>query len=154
MRAGTENVPGIAGFGKASDLAVQRLSDMERVQQLRDMLEKGIKSVVHEAELNGHRDRRLPNTLNMRLPEMRGESVVMALDREGVSLSSGSACRSGSPKPSHALLAMGLSEEEAHCSLRMSLGTMNTAEEIDRTVSLFEKVTKKAAHTVRFVPCR
>jgi cysteine sulfinate desulfinase/cysteine desulfurase-like protein len=76
------------------------------------------------------------------------------MDQRGVSLSSGSACRSGSPKPSHALQAMGLSEEEAHCSIRVSLGLENTKEEIDRTVSLLENVVHDAMNTVRFVPCR
>jgi cysteine desulfurase NifS len=154
MRAGTENVIGIAGLGKAAELAVQRLPEMDKVRILRDTLEDGIRKLYPEAQINGHRTERLPNTLNMCLPGLRGESLVLALDQKGVSLSSGSACRSGSPKPSHALLAMGLSEEEAHCSVRLSLGLRNSAVEIDRTVSLFEGVLQDARGTVRFIPCR
>ncbi len=154
VRSGTENVSGIAGLGKAAELAIQRLPDMHRVDGLRDKLEKGIITLIPEAVLNGHKNKRLPNTLNMTLPGLRGESLVMTLDREGVALSSGSACRSGSPDPSHALLAMGLSEEAAHCSIRMSLGLGNTSEEIDLVVSLLSKVIYKAGNTVRFVPCR
>lgn len=154
LRAGTENVIGIVGFGKAAELAVQRLPEMDRIRKLRDRLGKGIKELIPEAKLNGHKKERLPNTLNMCLPGLRGESIVLALDQKGVSLSSGSACRSGSPKPSHALLAMGLSEEEAHCSIRLSLGLGNTIEGIDRTISVFEEVIRDASSTVRFVPCR
>jgi cysteine sulfinate desulfinase/cysteine desulfurase-like protein len=154
LRAGTENVIGIMGLGKAAELAVQRFPEMNRVRILRDSLEKGIREIVTEAKLNGHPRERLPNTLNMCLPGFRGESIVLAMDQKGVSLSSGSACRSGSPKPSHALLAMGLSEEDAHCSIRFSLGLGNTGEEIDRTVWFLINVVQEARNTVRFAPCR
>lgn len=154
MRAGTENAAGITGLGKAAELAVKRLPEMDRVRRLRDRLERGIREFLPEARINGHARERLPNTLNMCLPGLRGESLVMAMDHKGVAFSSGSACRSGSPKPSHALLAMGLSEEEAHCSIRLSLGLENTSHEIDRTVALFKEVTRDAGSTVRFVPCR
>jgi cysteine sulfinate desulfinase/cysteine desulfurase-like protein len=102
LRAGTENVVGIIGLGKAAELAEQRLPEMNRIRMLRDLLEKGIQKIVTGAKLNGHARERLPNTLNMCLPGFRGESLVLAMDQRGVSLSSGSACRSGSPKPSHA----------------------------------------------------
>jgi cysteine sulfinate desulfinase/cysteine desulfurase-like protein len=154
LRAGTENVAGIVGIGKAADLAVQRLPEMKRITKLRDRLERGILEIVPEARLNGNSNKRLPNTLNMSLPGMRGESIVIAMDQQGVSFSSGSACRSGSPKPSHALLAMGLSVEEAHCAIRLSLGIFNTEDEIDRALSLFRKVLQNAGSAVRFVPCR
>lgn len=154
MRAGTENIIGIAGLGKAAELAAERLPDMERVRMLRDRLEKGIRDFFPEASLNGHEVERLPNTLNMCLPGFRGESLVMAMDQRGIAFSSGSACRSGSPKPSHALLAMGLTEEEAHCSIRLSLGLENTEEDIDRTVSALKEVMSNTGSTVRFVPCR
>jgi cysteine sulfinate desulfinase/cysteine desulfurase-like protein len=121
---------------------------------LRDRLEAGIRRIVPDAKRNGPREKRLPNTLNITLPGMRGESVVLALDQKGVALSSGSACRSGSPEPSHALLAMGLSTEEAHCALRFSLGLGNTEEEIDRTLRLIEQMINDTAASVRFVPCR
>jgi cysteine desulfurase NifS len=154
LRAGTENAPGIAGLGTAAELALKNLPLMANVRKLRDRLEKGIKELVPGSHVNGDTADRLPNTLNMTLPGMRGESVVLALDQKGVSLSSGSACRSGSPKPSHVLLALGLSEEEAHCSIRMSLGIENTIEEIERTLSLLGDIIKTSKNTVRFVPCR
>ena len=154
LRAGTENVAGIAGLGKAAELAVQRLPKMADVQKLRDRLERGIRKLVPAAKLNGPKDNRLPNTLNMTLPELRGESVVLAMDQKGVALSSGSACRAGSPEPSHALLAMGLSEAEAHCALRFSLGIWNTEDEIDRTVELLGELTRDVSSGIRFVPCR
>jgi cysteine desulfurase NifS len=154
VRAGTENVTGIAGFGKAAELAVQRLPEMKRIRVLRDRLENGLRDIVPWARLNGHRIERLPNTLNMFLPGFRGESVVLAMDRKGVAFSSGSACRSGSPRPSHALMAMGLSEEEAHCSVRLSLGLGNSEEHIDRTIRLLEQVVQSSKNIVRFVPCR
>jgi cysteine desulfurase NifS len=154
LRAGTENIAGIAGLGKAAELAIQRLPDMDGVRMLRDRLERGIGDVFPEARLNGHKHERLPNTLNMCLPGLRGESLVMAMDQKGVAFSSGSACRSGSPKPSHALLAMGLSEEEAHCSVRLSAGIHNRVDEIDRTILMFKAVMQDAGSTVRFAPCR
>lgn len=154
VRAGTENVLGIVGLGKAAELALQNLPKMRDIMSLRDSLERGLQEIVPDAKVNGHRQHRLPNTLNITLPGVRGESLVMEMDHRGVSFSSGSACRSGSPKPSHALLAMGLSEEEAHCSIRLSLGIENTNEEMKRTLYLFEKVLNHAGTTVRFVPCR
>jgi cysteine desulfurase NifS len=154
MRAGTENVLGIVGLGKAAELAIQRIHEMDRIKRMRDKLEKGIRELMADAKLNGNPEALLPNTLNMTLPGIRGESVVLALDQKGVSLSSGSACRSGSPKPSHALLAMGLSEEEAHCALRFSLGLGNTMEEVDRTIDLLGEVIRDKKTMVRFIPCR
>jgi cysteine desulfurase NifS len=155
MRSGTENTVGIIGFGKAAELAEVHLKEMnDRVRRLRDRLWEGISRLVPGAKLNGHPELKLPNTLNVSLPDIRGESVVLALDQKGVSLSSGSACRSGSPKPSHALLAMGLSEEQAHCALRFSLGIRNTQEQIDRTLELIDEVIRESMITVRFTPCR
>ena len=92
--------------------------------------------------------------MNVTLPGFRGESLVLALDQQGISFSSGSACRSGSPKPSHALLALGLTEEEAHCTIRLSLGLDNTREDIAGTLAAFDRVKHHATATVRFVPCR
>jgi len=154
LRAGTENVLAIVGLGKASDLGVQRLPEMKKIGQLRDKLERGIKDLVPEYKLNGHPKNRIPVTLNLTLPGMRGESIVLAMDQKGISLSSGSACRAGSPKPSHALLAMGLSEEDAHCSLRFSLGIHSTDAEIIRTLKCLSDVIKESKNIIRFVPCR
>jgi cysteine desulfurase NifS len=154
LRAGTENIAGIAGLGRASELAMQRLPEMKAVLELRNKLEKGIRDLIPEARLNGDSGGRLPNTVNMCLPGIRGESLVMAMDQKGISLSSGSACRSGSPVPSHALLAMGLSEEDAHCSVRLSLGRHNKLEEIEYTISMLRETIKSANSSVSFVPCR
>ncbi len=153
-RSGTENLPGIVGLGKAAELALQRLPGMDRVRTLRDRLEQGIERLVPKARRNGPLRERLPNTTNLTLPGLRGESVVLALDQQGVSLASGSACRSGSPKPSHVLLEMGCTEEDAHCAVRISLGLGNTEEEVDRTLALVEGILRNDEASVRFVPCR
>jgi len=154
LRAGTENVLAIAGLGKAADLAVQRLPQMKNVAALRDKLQTGIMEILPGCKLNGHPQLRVPVTLNVTLPEMRGESVVLAMDQKGVSMASGSACRAGSPDPSQALLAMGRTREEAHCAVRFSLGIHTTEKEINRTLQLFKEVITDAKTMVRFVPCR
>jgi cysteine desulfurase NifS len=154
LRAGTENVIGIVGLDKACEVAKQHLSKMENVRKLRDRLEQGIKHVIPDAKLNGHETERLPNTINMTLPGMRGESIVLALDQKGVCIASGSACHSGSPEPSHVLLALGLSEEEAHCSVRISLGVRTTEEEVDRTLSFLKEIVQEEKTIVRFAVCR
>ena len=156
MRAGTENVPGIAGFGCAVELALQWLNTVgpERMARLRDSLEEGLGRLVPGSIRNGPAYPRLPNTLNMTLPEIRGESLVLQLDRAGVACSSGSACKSGSPEPSHALLAMGLTPAQAHCSVRFSLGSGTTREEIDYTLQALETVLRETGSSVRFVGCR
>ncbi|UFS69781.1 IscS subfamily cysteine desulfurase [Geomonas sp. RF6] len=156
LRAGTENVPGIVGFGRAVELAVQRLfgNEHERVAQLRDRLEKELMELVPRARRNGPAVERLPNTLSMTLGDIRGESLVLLLDRRGVAFSSGSACKSGNPDPSHVLLAMGLTPEEAHCSVRFSLGAGTTEEEIDYVVESLREVLRETRSAVRFVPCR
>ncbi len=156
LRSGTENVPGIVGFGTACELAQRRLTrgEMDRVAKLRDGLEAGIRALVPEARSNGHSTQRLPNTLNMTLPRIRGESLVLFLNQRGVHFSSGSACKSGNPKPSHVLLAMGLSAEQAHCAVRFSLGVATTQEDIDYTLACLSEVMRDTQSAVRFVPCR
>ncbi|NIR42757.1 MAG: aminotransferase class V-fold PLP-dependent enzyme [Gemmatimonadetes bacterium] len=156
LRAGTENVPGIVGFGKACELAVRRLNgrEMDRVRGLRDRLEAGIREIVSEARLNGHADERLPNTLNLTLPGMRGESLVLFLDRYGVYFSSGSACKSGNPDPSHVLKALGLSDEDAHCAIRMSLGVGNEEADINYVLESLREIVGDRQSSVRFVGCR
>ena len=154
-RAGTENTPGIVGTGRAAELAEKRLDLMAaQVKGLRDDLWEGIVRIFPEARLNGHPVERLPNTLNVSLPGIRGESLVLALDQQGIALSSGSACRSGSPHPSHALLAMGLTEDQAHGAIRLSLGADSTREHITRTLTAMEAVLHDSLSSVRFVPCR
>lgn len=153
LRAGTENVPGIVGLGKAAELAQHTLQNADRILLLRDKLEEGIRELVPGAQLNGHRHNRLPNTLNMTLPSLRGESIVVALDRHGISLSSGSACKAGSPEPTHVLMAMGRSEEDAHCSVRLSLSRESTEQDIEETVSALALVLQENT-MVRLLPCR
>lgn len=154
LRAGTENVPAIVGFGKAAELALQAAKSSDRVAALRDKLEADIKGLVPGARLNGHPERRLPNTLNLTLPELRGESLVVALDQHGISLSSGSACKSGSPLPTHVLMAMGRSEKEAHCAVRFSLSHFTTEKDIEDTVLAMAQVLEDMETTVRFLPCK
>ena len=153
IRAGTENVPAIVGLGKAAGLVTSAPLNLERIRDLRDKLEEGIRNLVTDAILNGHRENRLPNTLNLTLPGLRGESIVIALDRHGISLSSGSACKSGSPEPTHVLIAMGRTKEQAHCSVRFSLSRYSTEEDIDYTVSALEQVLKEK-DLVRLMPCK
>jgi cysteine sulfinate desulfinase/cysteine desulfurase-like protein len=144
----------IVGLGKAAELAIDNVLQMNRLKQLRDRLEKGIQELIPDMKLNAHREFRLPNTLNVTLPDIRGESLVLALDQHGIAVSSGSACRAGLPEPSHALMAMGLSEEEAHCAVRFSLGLGNTTDDIDRTVSMIDLAIRETKDIIRFVACR
>jgi cysteine desulfurase NifS len=154
LRAGTENTLGIVGLGAAADLAARDLRRAGQVQQLRERLSAGLQAIFPAAHLNGHCQERLPNTLNLTIPGVRGESLVLALDRRGIALSSGSACRSGSPEPSHALTAMGLSEADAHCAIRLSLGYETTADDIDGALAAFSEVAAGGAEAIRFVACR
>ncbi|TES90307.1 MAG: aminotransferase class V-fold PLP-dependent enzyme, partial [Anaerolineales bacterium] len=153
LRAGTENVPAIVGLGRAAELAVQTLQHTEKIEILRDKLEQDIIKLLPEARLNGHPQKRLPNTLDLTLPGLRGESIVLAMDQHGVSLSSGSACKSGSPEPTHVLIAMGRTEEEAHCSVRFSLSYHTTEEDITETLSVLAQVLEEKS-IVRLMPCR
>jgi len=154
LRAGTHNVPAIVGLGKASVIALQKLSEMEKVRELRDKLEQGIKKIIPEAKVNGHPEDRLANTLNLTLPGIRGESLVIALDQRGIALSSGSACKAGSPEPTHVLTAMGKSPEEAHCAVRFSLSRMNSEKDIKETLSGLKEVIREMESTIRFLPCK
>jgi len=124
------------------------------LKYMRDRLEEGISEIIPDAVVNGDPERRLPNTINVTIPGMRGESLVIALDERGVSISSGSACTAGHPEPSHVLLAMGRSEEEAHCSLRFSIGEKNTMEEIEETLQILNEIVNENETIVRFVSCR
>jgi cysteine sulfinate desulfinase/cysteine desulfurase-like protein len=154
LRSGTVNTLGIAGFGKAMEMVPLFMERMDSVRSLRDRLEQGIESLVGGSSLNGHREDRLPNTLNVTLPGFRGESIVLEMDKRGICFSSGSACHAGSPEPSHALLAMGLTIEQAHCALRFSLSYATREDEIDRTIELLAEVIKQSRNIVRFVACK
>jgi len=153
FRSGTENVPSIVGLGKAAELAAQTWQKGRQIEALRDRLEEGIKELLPYARLNGHPVSRLPNTLNMTLPGLRGESIVIAMDRHGIALSSGSACKSGSPEPTHVLLAMGRTEEEAHSSLRFSLSRDTAKKDIDATLVALKQVLEEK-DTVRLISCK
>jgi cysteine desulfurase NifS len=154
LRGGTENVPSIVGLGAAADLALKAVQEGPRMAALRDRLEAGVRDLIPEAQLNGPHDNRLPNTLNLTLPGLRGESLVVALDQHGVSLSSGSACKSGSPDPTHVLIAMGRSDDDAHCSVRFSLSHDVDDEDIAATLKALATVLNELDTTIRFIPCK
>lgn len=154
LRSGTENVTEIVGMGKACQVAEKHLEQMEAVSRLRDRLAVGIGDIVKKSRVNGHIDHRLANTLNITLAGFRGESLVMEMDRRGVCFSAGSACHSGHPAPSETLLAMGLSEEQAHCSLRFSLSPYTTQEDIEYVIDNLQEVITKSKNIVRFVSCK
>ncbi|NLM21152.1 MAG: cysteine desulfurase NifS [Peptococcaceae bacterium] len=145
MRSGTENAPGIIGFGKACELAGLRMNEENKVlRHLRDKLIKGIMDNIPSVKLNGPLgDKRLPNNVNVSINFVEGESLLLSLDMIGIAASSGSACTSGSLDPSHVLLAMGLSHEVAHGSLRFSLGRQNTEEEIDIVIQELPKIVER-----------
>ncbi len=150
-RAGTENVPGIAGLGAAARLARERLPGMSgRVSALRDRLESRILGCVPGVRVNGDGPR-LPNISNLSFENLEGEAAVIALDLEGVAASTGSACSSGSLEPSHVLMAMGLRPEVVQGSLRFSLCWHNTEDEIDRAVDVLKKVTERLRRLSRRV---
>jgi len=143
-RASTENVPGIVGFGKATEIA-QRESDREagRLATLRDRLAQGLTQHVERVRLNGHPTRRLPNNVNMSVDDVEGELLLLNLNARGICVSTGSACSSSSLEPSHVLLALGLSHEQARGSIRFSLGRETTEKDIDRVLDLFPGIVAR-----------
>jgi len=143
-RASTENVPAIVGLGKAAEIALEELDEKrEKMIKLRDKLINGIKAEIDEVILNGHPTKRLPNNVNFSIRYIEGESLLLNLDLEDIAASSGSACTSGSLDPSHVLLAMGLSHEVAHGSLRLSLGKYNTEEDVDYVLEKLPAIVDK-----------
>jgi cysteine desulfurase len=143
-RASTENVPGIVGFGKAVELAMQEKQERhQHVTILRDKLIKGILEKIDESQLNGHPTKRLPNNVNVTLKYVEGESMLLNLDLEGIAASTGSACSSGSLEPSHVIKALGVSPEVAHSSLRFSLGRLNTDEDAEYLLEALPRIVKK-----------
>jgi cysteine desulfurase len=142
-RPGTENVPGIAGLGAASKLAVQRLSEAARIAALRDRLEEGILEAVPYTRVNGRGAVRIPNTTNIGFGYAEGESLVIALDLVGVQCATGAACSSGAVDPSHVLTAIGLDAESARGSLRFSLGRETTEAEIDYALETIPAVVER-----------
>ncbi|GFI31907.1 cysteine desulfurase IscS [Lachnospiraceae bacterium] len=143
-RAGTENVPGIVGFGKAVELAMANMETRTaKERELRDYLMERILKEIPFSRINGHRTSRLPNNVNICFQFVEGESLLIMLDMKGICGSSGSACTSGSLDPSHVLLAIGLPHEIAHGSLRLTLGEETSREDIDYTVDAVKEIVKK-----------
>jgi cysteine desulfurase len=143
-RAGTHNVPGIIGMAKAFDLAAARMrDDATREAVLRDRLWQGLSGSIESIYLNGDPLRRLPGNLNVRLDGIEGEAMILMLDMEGICVSSGSACTTGSLEPSHVLLAMGIPAEQAHGSLRITLGRSTTQDDIDHFINVFPPIVKR-----------
>ena len=143
-RAGTENVPGIVGLGKAVELAASTMEERaERETKLRDYTIARIEKEIPYCRLNGDRVKRLPNNINFSFRFIEGESMLIKLDLKGICASSGSACTSGSLDPSHVLLAIGLPHEIAHGSLRMTLGTDTTKEDLDYTVDCLKQIVEE-----------
>ena len=141
LRAGTENVPGIAGLGKAISEAVrEREQNAARTAALRNRLAEGILSAVPDSYLNGAKDGRLPNNCSIRFGRIDGEALLLRLDLAGIAASSGSACTAGSQEISHVLRAIGLTEEEAKGSLRLTVGPENTETEIDETIRTVREI--------------
>jgi len=143
-RAGTENVPGIAGLGVAATLAVgKRSAEGPRLALLRDRLEDGILAAVPGTAINGSRSARVPNTTNISFDRVEAESLLIALDLEGIAVSTGSACSSGTLEPSHVLKAMGFSAHRAQNSIRFSLGAATTDADVDRVIAVLPGVVEK-----------
>lgn len=139
MRSGTLNVPGIAGFGKAAELAMNEMeSDTIRISKLRDKLEKELTSRLEETYVNGDVNHRMPHVANISFKHVEGEGLMMTFNQE-IGVSSGSACTSASLEPSYVLVALGLGDDLAHSSIRFSLGRFTTDEEIDYAVDALEK---------------
>lgn len=143
-RASTENVPGIVGFGKACEIALDTMGgESERLRALRDRLIKEILEQIDHVRLNGHPTQRLPNNVNVSLEFVEGESILLQLDLAGIAASTGSACSSSVLEPSHVLLALGLPHESAHGSLRFTLGREITEEDIDYVVERLSKIVER-----------
>lgn len=143
-RAGTENVPGIVGLGAAAELALSKMNaDAGRLRALRDRLEHGVLAAIVGAERNGAAEPRVPNTTNISFERIESESLLIGLDLDGIAVSSGSACSSGTLEPSHVLKAMGLPHARTLSSIRFSLGTANTEADVDRVIKVLPPLVEK-----------
>ncbi|MFA5065165.1 MAG: cysteine desulfurase NifS [Dehalococcoidia bacterium] len=143
-RAGTENVPGIAGFGKAAEIAIAGMGEEAgRLVKCRDRLIDSVMGRVADVYLNGHRTSRLPNNTNFSFDFIEGESILMYLDAEGICASTGSACSSSSSEPSHVLMALGIPVERARGSVRFTLGKWTSEEDIDKVVEALPRIVEK-----------
>jgi len=145
-RSGTENVPAIVGFGKACEIVKEELKSQKsevRIKGMRDRLHNGITDKIDCLKLNGHPEKRLPNTLNLSFEDVEGESLVINLDLEGIAVSTGSACSEGNVDPSHVLLAMGLSKQQASSSIRFSFGRFNEEKDVDRVLEVLPRIVER-----------
>ena len=143
-RAGTENTIGIVGFGKAAQMRAQEMHDeARRLLEMKAVLRQGIEERIADVAFNGHPRDCVPNTLNVSFDGVEGESILLYLDLEGIAVSTGSACASGSLDPSHVLLATGMPVERAHGSIRISLGRANTMEEVEYVLDVLPRVISK-----------
>ncbi len=148
-RAGTENLPGLAGMGAALAAATADLpGEGARVRALRDRLEAGLVAAIPGAVVHGAGAERLPGTLSIRFPGTDGDALLMAMDLEGICASAGAACTSGSTHPSHVLSAMGLSPAEARATLRLSLGWTSTDEDVDRALSVLPRLVAQVRRAI------
>jgi len=135
MRAGTENTIGIIGLGEAiKQLKIEMNGEIKKIKYLRDKLELGLKKNIANISINGHPEKRLPGVTNVSFNNIEGESILLRLDMHGIAISTGSACSSGSLDPSHVITALNVPAEQAHSSIRFSLGRENTEEDIDKTI--------------------
>lgn len=143
-RAGTENVPGVVGFGKAAELAQKELPEtMSRLTQLRDQLIQGLQERIRGTHLNGHPESRLPQNVNVSFEGVDGEAIALALDQAGIAVSTGSACSTGAEEPSHAVLALGVSPELARGAVRLTLGRDTTRGEIMRVLEIMPPLVER-----------
>jgi cysteine desulfurase len=142
-RGGTENVPGLVGMGKAAEMAVAALPEMNRVASLRDQLERQILNRIDDAHVNGGTDFRLPNTTNIGFARLEAEAILLLLSEQGICASAGAACSSGSLEPSHVLKAMGINARIAHGAIRFSLSRYTTADEIEHAVAALPPVIER-----------
>ena len=143
LRAGTENVPGIVGAGKAIEIATaNREENNTRIRELRDLLIRRVLEHVPGAQLNGHPEKRLPNNCNFSFADIESEALLLRLDLSGIAASGGSACTSGSMEPSHVLQAIGIEEDMSRGSIRLTLGRETTREEIEKTAQILPAIVK------------
>jgi cysteine desulfurase len=143
-RSGTENVPGIVGFGKAAEIALEEMDEeVKQLSALRDWFLPSLRKRIEGIKLNGHPVKRLPNNINISVDYVEGESMLLNLDAQGVCVSTGSACSSGNLEASHVLLATGCSHEQAHGSLRFTLGKWTTKEDLDKVLETLPPIVKK-----------
>ena len=153
LRSGTENVSGIVGFGEAARIMRDEMEpDVARVKPMRDRLMDGILEGIEDTTLNGPRDRRLPNNANIRLAYIEGESLLLSLDMEGISVSSGSACSAKTLEPSYVQLAMGIKHEEAHGSLQFTFGRWSTDEDVDMVLDVLPGIAVRLRKMSAFRP--